>query len=72
MWKIKLDETLWLARNSEATRSENQALLLPDMPSVQAQLIMVRRFMPYPNAVVIFDDGGSPENGSGAGRRVSV
>ena len=57
MWKIKLDETLWLARNSEATRSENQALLLPDMPSVQAQLIKVRRSMPYPNAVVILDDG---------------
>ena len=56
MWKIKLDETLWLARNSEATRSENQALLLPDMPSVQAQLIKVRRFMPYPNAMVIFED----------------
>ena len=53
MWKIKLDETFWLAKNSEATRSENQALLLPDMPSVQAQLIKVRRFMPYPNAMVV-------------------
>ena len=56
MWKIKLDDTFWLGKNSESTRSENQALLLPDMPSVQAQLIKVRRFMPYPNAVVIFED----------------
>lgn len=57
MWKIKLDETFWLAKNSEATRSENMALLLPDMTTVQAQLIKVRRFMPYPKAAVIFDDG---------------
>ncbi len=53
MWKIKLDDTLWLAAKSEATTSENQALLLPDIPSVQAQLVKVRRFMPYPNAMVI-------------------
>ena len=57
MWKIKLDDTLWLGKNSEATTSENQALLLPDMTTVQAQLIKVRRFMPYPKAMVIFDDG---------------
>ena len=56
MWKIKLDDDLWLGRNSEATRSENLAWMLPDMPSVQAQLIKVRRFMPYPNAIVIFED----------------
>ncbi|NOR43927.1 MAG: hypothetical protein GQ572_11375 [Gammaproteobacteria bacterium] len=58
MWKIKLDDTLWLAKNSEATTSEKQALLLPDIPSVQAQLIKVYRFMPYPNAMVVaeFDD----------------
>jgi len=32
--------------------------LLPDIPSVQAQLIKVRRFMPYPNAMVVaeFED----------------
>jgi hypothetical protein len=53
MWKIKLDDTLWLAKNSEATTSEKQALLLPDIPSVQAQLIKVQRFMPYPNAMVV-------------------
>ena len=57
MWKIKLDDTFWLADKSEATTSENQALLLPDMPSVQAQLKEVRRFTPYPNAMVIFEDG---------------
>ena len=56
MWKIKLDDTLWLAAKSEATTSENMALLLPDMPSVQVQLIKVRRFMPYPHAMVIYDD----------------
>ena len=53
MWKVKLDDGVWLGRNSEATKSENQALLLPDMPSVQAQLIKVRRFMPYPKAMVV-------------------
>ena len=53
MWKVKLDETLWLAKNSEATRCERQALLLPDMLSVRAQLIIVRRFMPYRNAIVV-------------------
>ena len=53
MWKIKLDDTFWLGQNSEATRSENKALLLPDMTSVQAQLIKVRRFKPYPNAIVV-------------------
>ena len=58
MWRIKLDETFWLGQNSEATTTVKQALLLPDMTSVQAQLIKVRRFMPYPNAMVVaeFDD----------------
>ena len=58
MWKIKLDDTFWLGHKSEATTSENQALLLPDIPSVQAQLMKVRRFMPYPNAMVVaaFED----------------
>ena len=67
MWKIKLDEILWLAKHSEATRSENQAWLLPDMRSVQAQLIMVRRFMPYPNAMVIFDDDQAHQNHTPSG-----
>jgi len=67
MWKIKLDETFWLAKHSEATRSENQAWLLPDMTSVQAQLIKVRRFMPYPNAMVIFDDDQAHQNHNPSG-----
>ena len=60
MWKIKLDEIFWLARNSEVTKSENHALLLPDMLSVKAQLIKVRRFMPYPNAIVVAEFNDSP------------
>ncbi|MBG7609321.1 MAG: hypothetical protein IZT55_00505 [Anaerolineae bacterium] len=62
MWKIKLDDTFWLGQNSEATTTEKQALLLPDMPSVQAQLMKVRRFMPYPNAMVVaaFEDNQVP------------
>jgi hypothetical protein len=35
MWKIKLDDTLWLAKISEATTSEKQALLLPDTLATQ-------------------------------------
>ena len=60
MWKVKLDDDRWLAKDGIATRSEKGALLLPDMPSVQAQLIKVRRFMPYPNLMVIFAD--NPED----------
>ena len=57
MWKVKLDEGLWLADGDpETTTNEAEAWLLPDMPSVQAQLIKVRRFMPYPNAIVVFED----------------
>ena len=56
MWKVKLDNDLWLAENGTTT-DEADAWLLPDMPSVQAQLIKVRRFTPYPNAIVIFEDG---------------
>ena len=70
MWKVKLDDDLWLGRNSETTKSESQAWLLPDMPAVQTQLLKVRIFMPYPNAMVIYH-GNSPENDSRAGRRVS-
>ena len=53
MWKVKLDEGVWLAKDSATTTNEEEAWLLPDMPSVQAQLIKVRRFMPYPNAMVV-------------------
>ena len=52
MWKVKLDDGLWLAEGS-VTMNEEEAWLLPDMPSVQAQLKKVRRFTPYPNAIVI-------------------
>ena len=53
MWKIKLDDGLWLAKDSKTTTKESEAWLLPDIPSVQAQLKKVRRLAPYPNAMVI-------------------
>jgi hypothetical protein len=54
MWKVKLDEGLWLAEgNQETTTNEAEAWLFPDMPSVQQQLKKVRRFTSYPNAMVI-------------------
>jgi hypothetical protein len=59
MWKIKLDDTLWLAKNSEATTSEKQALLLPDIPSVQAQ---------YPKAMVVAAFDASPINDIQSGK----
>ena len=55
MWKVKLDDDLWLA-DGEVTATEDKARLFSDMPSVQAQLKKVRRFTVYPNAVVIFED----------------
>jgi hypothetical protein len=53
MWKVKLDEGVWLAKDSATTTNEEEAWLLPDMPSVQVQLKKVRRCLPYPNAMVI-------------------
>ena len=56
MWKVKLDDDVWLADgvgDSATTTNESDAMLLPDMPSVQERLKKVRRFMPYPNAMVI-------------------
>ena len=56
MWKVKLDEGVWLADGvggSATTTNEAEAWLLPDMPAVQAQLKKVRRYMPYPNAMVV-------------------
>ena len=52
MWKVKLDD-MWLAEGTATTKNEAEARLFPDMPSVQAQLKKVRRFMPYPNAMVV-------------------
>lgn len=60
MWKLKLDDNVWLADgvgDLAITTNKDEAWLLPDMPSVQEQLNRVRRFMSYPNATVIFDDG---------------
>ena len=53
MWKIKLDDNLWLAKDSETTDNENQAWLFLNIPAAQDQLKKARRFMPYPNAMVI-------------------
>ena len=56
MWKVKLDEGVWLADgigDSATTTSEAEAWLLPDMPSVQAQIKKVCRLKPYPNAIVV-------------------
>jgi len=55
MWKVKLDDGVWLADGAVIT-TEEDARLFPDMPSVQEQLKKVRRFTPYPNAIVIFED----------------
>ncbi len=52
MWKVKLDEGVCLAEDG-TTAIEEEAWLLPDMPSVQMQLKKVRRCMPYPNAMVV-------------------
>ena len=56
MWKVKLDKGIWLANgigDSATTTKEEEAWLLPDMTAVQAQLKKVRRYMPYPNAIVV-------------------
>ena len=54
MWKVKLDEGVWLVEGYSATTTkEDDAWLLPDIPSVQAQLKKVRRLAPYPNAIVV-------------------
>ena len=55
MWKVKPGDGVWLA-DGAVTTTEEDARLFPDMPSVQAQLNRVRRFTPYPNAVVNFKD----------------
>ena len=61
MWKVKLDDKVWLADGSgdaATTTKEEDAWLLPDMPSVHEQLKKVRRFMPYKEAMVVaeFED----------------
>ena len=66
MWKVKLDDDVWLAKTGTTT-NEEEAWLFPDMPSVQEQLKKVRRFMPYPNAMVIFDDDQPHQNHTTSG-----
>ena len=61
MWKVKLDDKVWLAE-SGTTTIEEDAWLLPDMPSVQDQLKRVRLFMPYKEAMVVYDDGQAQPN----------
>ena len=60
MWKIKLDDDLWLA-DSAVTTAEDKARLFPDMSSVQEQLKEVRRFTPYPDAMVIYEGDSTPK-----------
>ena len=55
MWKVKLDDKVWLAE-AGATTNESDARQFPDMPSVQDQLKKVRLFMPYKEAMVVYDD----------------
>ena len=55
MWKVKLDDDLWLA-DGEVTAAEEDARLFPDMSSVQEQLKKVRRFVPYKEAMVIYEE----------------
>ena len=59
MWKVKLDDNLWLA-DGAVTTIEEDARLFPDMPSVQEQLKNVRRFVPYKEAMVIYEDEAQP------------
>ena len=56
MWKVKLDDGVWLADGTTTTTTEEDARLFPDMPSVQEQLKKVRRFTQYPDAMVIYED----------------
>ena len=52
MWKVKLDDKVWLAKTGTTT-NEADARLFPDMPSVQDQLKKARLFMPYKEAMVV-------------------
>ena len=67
MWKVKLDEGVWLTE-SGTTTIEDEAWLLPDVPSVQAKLEKVRRFLPYPNAMVVAEFDTLPINDIQSGK----
>lgn len=61
MWKIKLDDDLWLAKGEhgpQTTSEESDAWILPNMPAVQKQLKKVRSLNPYPDAMVIAEFEG--------------
>ena len=63
MWKVKLDNDIWLAKGKygpETTSKESEAWLLPNIPAVQEQLKKARSLNPYPDAMVIADFN-SPE-----------
>lgn len=66
MWKLKLDDGVWLA-DGAVTTTEEDARLFFDMRAVQEQLKKVRRFVPYPDVVVIYDDGTVPPTGALSG-----
>jgi hypothetical protein len=53
MWKVKLDDKLWLAKGSETTVTESEAYIFPNIPVAQDQLKKVRRFIPYREAMMI-------------------
>ena len=52
MWKVQLDDNLWIAKNSTTTK-ESEAWIMPDMPTAQEQLKKARRLLPYPDAMMI-------------------
>ena len=52
MWKVQLDDNLWIAK-SGTTTNESEAWIMPDMPTAQEQLKKARRLMPCPNAMMI-------------------
>ena len=53
MWKVKLDDNVWLAEGIATTTNEEEAWLFPDISSVQDQLKKARLFTPYPNVMVV-------------------
>ena len=59
MWKVKLDDDVWLA-DGAVTTEEDKARLFYDIPSAQVHLKNVRRFVPYKEAMVIYDDEAQP------------
>ena len=56
MWKLKLDDNVWLAEGSSdsvTTTDEKKAWLIPTIQAVQEKLKKMRRFKPYPKAMVV-------------------